>query len=568
MRKIFWLEVKVALLRPAGILLVAFSILISWANLSPPSITLEGFALSTAVLSSSLGGLFRTILLAIGAWSGILFSLFIAILAAGSFFSDLGCREVTWSTRRGTSPQAAGIRLAAITTVGTFLIVLGACFALFNPAIRETMVTAGWQYIPLYLAFAWIRIAVWIGITMFFFYLVRSRWAAIVITVMLQYAASLIVAETRMVSLLGLLHRNLISWNFVSPFAPLGIMPVVLFLQGLLVASLVIVLLGAALWVQRRLPELRGNKCYAAKVIVALGVLVAISSGGATIVALQNRVAPFTAAELWEGTAVFDRPYVWSRDFRLLFLPGEYAAIRLPPEASLPVWAEEVIDASKLHRHEGIEAMAIETSEVRTNIAPQSLFLIHPPGSPYPPEWEGMTQRFHRRIQPLLERAQLWKEQAEITFVWPAEVFFLGEPVPTEREVLVPIYSLTIARGNPDLWSFVWALTAASGLDELARCYLSMYLMTEIDTAEVEDVLAWLHEEAGGGPMREMQEAVQELKRSDREGMISLPCPGPEPLCRHIRRKPEAAKRVLYHWQQGEQLGHANYIRTLLEGDN
>lgn len=557
-----WIEVKAVVKQPAWILLAAFSAWVFWERLIP-AIRLESPLVGPMLPLSSLGEWSRAMLLALETWGGVMFAPVIVLLATGSFSSELGHQEVLLSTQRGSSLQLAGAKLMAITSIATFLIVIGAGVAVLNFSIRGTMVPAGWQYIPLYLAFTWIRITVWVALTMFFFSLIRSRWGATAIVVALQLAAYMIATQGRMSSFRELLHINLLSWNFVSPFAPLGIIPTAFFLQGLLMAGLVIVLLGASLWVRWRL--LGWQVSTSTKGAFVLGVLLAAGTGGAIIWELQNQIAPFTVTELWAERATLDRPYIWSKDFRHLVFPGEYIAVRLPVGAPLPAWVEKWTATKDLHRYDNVGAMILEKDAMEP-LAPQSLILIHSLEHPYPPELEGMVRRFRHEIQTLLERAQIWREEVKIIFAWPGEAFFFRDIFSTTEGLLVPVSLLS----EPDLWPwpFVWALTATSGLDELAKCYLSMYLMAGRYIEEVTGVLAWLHEEAEGQPLRKLEQARQALERIDeRETIrITMGCSGPAVLCRYVHMKPEAARRILDHWKQGEAMGHENYIRSLLEG--
>ncbi|MBC7318671.1 hypothetical protein H5T57_05460 [Candidatus Bipolaricaulota bacterium] len=118
-------------------------------------------------------------------------------------------------------------------------------------------------------------------------------------------------------------------------------------------------------------------------------------------------------------------------------------------------------------------------------------------------------------------------------------------------------------RALSEMWLFAWAMTASSGLDELARCYLTLYSVACCDKEKVEKSLIWLQNQATSPTLAEILQ-TQELK--EEEDIQVVVCEVFEPLCQYVQFNPEAARKILKHWQRGEDLGHENYIRMLLEG--
>ena len=299
------------------------------------------------------------------------------------------------------------------------------------------------------------------------------------------------------------------------------------------------------------------NKNASAKVAVVLGMLLTLTSAGGVVNELHSRIAPFTAAELWSGSATLSRPYIWSKDLRLLVSPGECMAVRLPPGSALPSWVRERANGEVLRRYD------IGTMVLEGRVVAQTLVLIYPTELSFPSELKGAVSHFKNEIQPLLNRGRLWNSPLKIMFAWPIEAFSPAEIYSTQEELIVPICFLSSVRSA--LWPFTWATTASSGLDELARCYLMLYLMAGRDKEGVEKALTWLQNQATGPTLTEMLESSGERPKEG-EDIIQVICKAPRPLCRYAQLNPEAARKILNHWQQGEELGHENYIRSLLEG--
>lgn len=562
MGRLIWLEVKASGRRPGWIFLAAL-----WAWIFAGGLigvpTLDRVSLGPARVPFSVGEWGRALLLALETVAGVIGALFVGLFATSSFAAELRHREALWHTKNGTTLQTIHARVVAITSVATFVLIFSSGFTAVNPYVRQTIVQAGWKYIPVYLVLAWFRIAVWVAFAAFLFHLTRSRWGTTLLVGALQSGWFLIVSlggESE--SFARLFHANLVAWNFVNPFLPLGAIPAAFLMQGLIVVGVVLTLSGATLLVRKNLPEWQGVRNLTAKAAVIAGAILVVGAGIGIVLSLNSRVAPFTASELWEGEAMLDRPYIWSKDLRLLVLPSPYAAIRLPPSSSLPAWAQELAKGGELRRYSNVGEMPLGVpSEDRLILAHQDLILIHPAANPYPSELNGAVQHFHDETQILVERARFWEAKTNVVIAWPEEAFSEGV-FALPQGLLVSVGFLQTPRRG--LWAYAWSLTAYSKLDELVRCYLGLYLMTSVDEAEVKNTLTLLQDEAEGRSLRELRTQLEQ------EGtLVTMVCPfSPfrEGLCEHVWMKPEAAKKVLEHWHQGEEMGHENYIRLLLEG--
>jgi len=541
---------KALLRRPGWVLLLAISAFFFSSMSTVPHFYLEPELPFTGIGRwpiFSLGEWGRAVLLMIGTYGSGLFVLFVAFLATGTFFPELIHREVVWATPRAGWVRLAGARVLAVSTVATFLICLGASAAFFNPINRELLVLAGAQYVPVYLLLVWIQILLWVTLSLLFLYLTRSRWVTLALVALLQVIWFL----TGIFSLipdpfLRLIQRSYLAWNFMGPFVPWGLVPTAYLLQGLTKVGVIVGLVGAAIVVRRSFPEWAGIELPCAKAALAAGVVLAVGAGAGTVWEIQRRTAPFPVEALWQwqGRIGFDRPYIWSRDGRLLFYPGEYMAVRLPEGAPLPAWVEELAVGKELHRYNVGEMIVWGSPD------PQSLILIHPPQRPYPAELAKAVQRFLRENQPLLERAQLWMKRPKIIFAWPEEAFWRRDIDPIPEGFVVPMFLLSW--WHPP--TAAWALAVASGVEGPARTYLGLYVKAAINPERVEEDLDRLR-------------ATAEGRKPDVPWHWREPWPMLPPWWNRDWGKLEAA-RILHHWQQGEELGHENYIRKLLEERN
>lgn len=549
MGRLLGLEIKTLLRRPVWLLLVAFVGYIFY--------TIESFAPRIYIglemplfdvwgVCRSVGELGRAILLTLETFGGLFLSLLTALMAMDSFAPELEHREILWASYNGTRLRFALAKLVAVSSFTVFVLALAACTAFLNPSAQETISLAGWQYLPLYLTLAWIRVALWVALAMFFFSLTRSRWATVFIVFALHMAWFGTAGIWWEPSLPRLLQRNFIAWNFISVFAPFGIIPRAFFLQGIMFTGIALALAGTALLVRRGFPEWAGLKILDAKAAVAGGVILALGAGWGVTQTMQAQTASFTAADLWDGEAVLDRPYIWSEDYRLLVYPGKYMAILLPPDTPIPGWVEQLATKEELRRHDNVKEIILNGHlGDEQSVASASLIQVYRTPDPYPRGLEKLAARYWQAVSPLVDQARPWlRTVPRLTVIWPEDVFPNHSPIVNGSEFRVCYASLCepIKAQQRDAVS---ALSHALAPDRLIETYLAAYLMMSIDEEEVGKALEWLRNRAEGGT-------------PDLEVLAGIGL--------HLYSwKPEEAAQVLQYWRQGEEMGHENYIRTLLE---
>lgn len=590
MGRLIWLEVKALLRRPVWIFLAAWAALV--LTYAPVFLWLEPeFLLAGPELEPkraplptmfsiwghrcfSVGDWGRAVLYGIGSLlrSGVVFHILIGFLTVGSFFSEFVHREVLWAMSRARGVRPVLAKLLAVSFVASFATFLGAGGALLRISAFETFVPAGGRFVPLYLILSWLQILLWTAISVFLFHLVYFRWATLGLIALIEVGGSFLLDYAHLTpgTFIELAARSYMSDYFVNPFAPFGVIPTAFFLRRVIQIGLVLALLGAAVWLRGRYPQWKGVRAIAPKVLLVLGILLVVGGGGTTLREIRSEVAPFALWELWEGRANLDRPYIWSKDARVLAVFGEYRVFRLPPTTPLPSWAKETARSREIHRYRAgiITGKEWANSEAGKVVgSPQDLVLIYPTGYPYPPELEGIVRLLRRQIvHPLVERAKLWqKEEPRIIAVWPDDFQSVGSVYAIPEGLLVFLSSFSLQYPLPWFWDVAWALTATSGMDELTRCYLTLFLIAGVDEGELKEALAWLQGEAEGRSLKEGEEILERLERGEVAEARGEFCRGPGLLCEHAWMKPEAAHQILEYWAQGEGLGHEKFIRSLLE---
>lgn len=561
-----WLEAVAILRRPLWLLLVAAAALAFYTGVGSlvPMVNLGQelpfLGLDRTIVSIGEWG--RALFLHLEAFGGVYLSLLVALLTMGSLTSEVAHREVLWSTSRGARLWHAGARLVAVASLATFALVLGACASFFSPTTRKVLVPAGWPYLPLYLGLVWGRVAVWVTLCMTLFSLTRSRLAAVFVVFAAQTAWFGTAAIWRDPSLLRLVHRSLVGWNFTSVFAPLGIIPVAFILQALGMVGLVLALLGGNTLVKWRYPEWAKENAQTATAFVVVGLIVAMGSLAGVVGKINSLVAPFTAAELWDGKAEWDRFYIWSADLRLLALPGDTTVLRLPPGAKTPRWAERL--GGEIWHLERVGGIILERDPWgrwwKDRTAEATLVLVSPAPTECPAELAGAWHRFRELVEPLIQRAGLWLEgHPRLALLWPEDPFvggYSGDQAClgtcyTHERLLVP-YPVLLSSDTRQQWEAAWALTQISGGDVPERVYLTMYLMAGVNQDELHRILRCLED-----VMSQKEWVVNPAIRPPYSTSFwSVPVPG---------REPKAALEILNYWRQGEAMGHEAFILKLSE---
>jgi len=234
MFRLIWLETQCCIRRPVWIVLVILSAILFYGGEVPdfePSLTRALTGIPRFPLAS-LGEWGRLVLLFGGSVVGGVFALFVSLMTMDSFHPEIVHRKALWSMPEAGKLRMAVAKVLAVTTFATGLVLLGALSALANPANREVLVTAGAAYVPVYFALTWLQISVWSAFSLFILYLTRSRWIALVAVTVFSVLWFVLGLMGVLGSSLGLLHRNYLSWSFVSPFAPTGLIPAMLALQA------------------------------------------------------------------------------------------------------------------------------------------------------------------------------------------------------------------------------------------------------------------------------------------------------------------------------------------------
>jgi len=592
MISLVWLEMKTILRRPSWAVLAGLVALIGLAAGSPapesPGFLLEATSHTSSLTSSaglspiaSLGEWGRFVLYLVGGVGPLATSLLTAVLLTSTLRPEMDHRQVLWTTPVSSRIWALATKPAAASLVAIFCVVLGASSVLLHPAVREVLVPAGLEYVPMYILLAWIHTLLWAAVSSCLFATTRSRWMTLACVVSLDVAWHFLLPSV--LSLWpqgGLVWASYATYQFVSPFAPFGILLVPFLLRGVTEAALAIGLIGVTSRVRARLPEWAHVRASAARALGIVGALIAVAAAGVSVWAIQRQIAPFTLWQLWQGQVESDRPYVWSNDGRLLVFPGRFTVVRLPVSSPVPDWVFGLLADRELRRYStrditvravdpAFEAMAPESSQEKTPPflrETQDLVMVYPAGRPHPAELGGMASRFLRQLRPLLTRAAYWqKAPSELLLVGPADFLSLETALPSPEVLLASAFTMSnAADGATKWWWIAWALAGTADLDEQARCYLTLFLMGGSYESQVRDVLAWLRDEAEGGSLDAEEQALTRLTQGETEVWVA--CGAPPPLCSVAWMNPLAAQRVLEHWERSEELGHEAYIRTLREG--
>ena len=554
-------ELKLLIRRPSLLIFtVAFGLLFFLGTIFDvtPSAELYWFSgVERRIIS--LGDWGRSILLFSSSGGAALFVALVAILSIGSFWPGIAHREVLWSTSRAITLRAAGAKIIAIGICATGLISISSLAAIFNTSVREIFVSAGSLYIPLYLILVWLQAVVWAVISTFLLYLTLSRWATVIIVIAIAYFWSMLGQYFPRIftPFIMLSYKSFLSWNFVGPFAPLGIVPSLLAVQALCLFGIALAIFAGMMLLPKRLPEWQKMRLPAAWVALVLGIVVFSGAMAKFIYQMRWWVAPF---ETFEAYAPFEplfahptkdgvlallsaRPYIWTKDGALIFYPANYAMVRLPLSFSpLPPWVEELAKGKTMRHYKNVD---ISEGSL---LGSCSLILIYPSGSPYPAELEGAMRSLRRKIQPLIERAVIWQKFLELVVTPPgAEIAFANVP-----EGLIVSFEVVTERwfGKFRWAQLAWELTKSSNLPDIERAYLCLYLLRDLDEEWFNKLLEELRLKAAG------------KLECPKDGWCG---PLPYPIWKSQWKEDEASL-ILAHWQRGEEMGHENYIRLLLQG--
>jgi len=556
MKKLAWLEMKSLARRPACIIFLgvfgSLFYFVGVPNIDPAFLRRysDFYLESRAVVS--LGEWGRLVLLFCSTYGAAFFAMLVSVLSVGSFWPEITHREPMWSTPRGMTLRTSGAKLLAVGAFVCSLIILSSVMTFFNPSNREAFTPVALLYCPLYFALMWVQAIVWAAISAFLLCATTSRWATVTIVTAIALlgtgAGQWFLEHFQQVPFAMLLYKSYLSWNFMGPFAPLGLVPTILALHALSLFGLAVAFFAGKMLVGKRFLEWQETRLPSIWAALGLGIIVLLGAGAGVIYETRFWKAPFEFREICYAMApetahLFEspdprltRPYIWTKDGAVIFYPAKHAMVRLPAFSPLPTWVKELARGKVVRRYEVVRAF----------LGRCALVLIHPPNTPYPAELEGAMRSFMLRINPLLERAAIWLDASEIIIAPPGAGVGRFESVPSGLLISIDALTGQFTRLLPH--SVAHTLSNALARDKSIRTYLTMYFVTSVDMREVEVALEWFHDRA--------EAKTPELKFF--AGMVLHP----------LSWKPEEAAQVLHHWQRGEELGHENYIRTLLEGGN
>lgn len=509
MKSVLVLEIKMAARRLWGVLFLAAFTLFFYGSQIPsvPLSSLEDFVTAGPRLVASFGEWGRYSLAILWNLGGV-HSLFVSLYVVASLRNESAHREPLWVMPLAGRVTVLGAKLLATGIWTTVLAILASAATFFNPQTRAVWTSSGWEYLPLYIALCLIQALTWAAISFFLFSLSRSHLLAV-------FGAVLAATAIPMLSVFPTLarttfYRSLISWNFVTPLSPLGVIPMVFGLQGVGLLGVMLISFAGGILVRKKLAEWQGVRLRSGWIVFWIGLVLTLGATVGTVYELKSWKAPFEVYECppWP---MWSRPYIWDAKGMLIFHPGRYTVMRTRPHL-LPPWAEELARSREM----------FQLPQERC-----SLVALYPKGQGFPPELRGVAVRF----QPLLKRAVLWGVEPKMVVV-PIS-FFEYTLEATKGFLFLPLdtVSSSLVRGVAS--SCAWALTAGLGIELPERAYLILYLLAGI--GEEKALLEDLHR--GKYP--------QDLPRFELSA--------------------EAIERILMHWRMGEEMGHENYISMLLQ---
>lgn len=553
MRHIFWLELKRALRSPLWLLIFVFVSGMFFTNLAgglAPQvyISLDRPLLGYERMIFSVGEWGRALFLILEMFGGVVLSLLTALITTSVLSIEPRYKEVLSVTPRSVEIRYTLARCVAISVFVFFIYVLGASVMFLNPLNRETIVIDGLWYLPIYFFITWLRILIWVVFAELFFVLTRSQWAPAAIVFALHAVSFGTAGIWGEPNLLRVLHRSFISWGFASVFAPFGLIPRLFVCQILMLGGLIFAVAGASLWLHKRFPEQVGVNLPWAKTAFFGGLLLSLGAISYMTSVIRANTAPFTAADLWEGEARLERPYIWTKDYRLLWFPGQYKTLVLPPNYTLPAWLDSSDQQVTLFETAG--SMILEGHLYREErIALAKLILIYPSQNPYPEELKIAIEQYIKAVYPMLKELSFMLERLpKPVFVWPEDLMPSSIPSIRNGEFL---FGPACILGTKDthITDAILAVSNALGVDRATRVYLLIYFYKRFlggkNEEEVDKALHWLSERAKGGK----PEPTKALRLFFHPASWTV----------------EEAQNVLNHWENGERLGHDNYIIMLLK---
>ncbi len=510
MRRVFVLEIKKAARRPWGwVFLAAFSFFFYVAEVPGVSpCLLQDLEATGPRLVTSFGEWGRLSLIILWIIGGA-YSLLVSLYMVASLREESLHREPLWVTPWAGSVRVSVTKLLAIGIWTTILAVLASTATFFNPQTREVWTPSGWEYLPLYMTLLLAQSLAWAAIVFFLFHLSHSRLLAtfgtVILTTTIPMLSSIVPNLLRTIS-----YRSLLSWNFVAPLEPLGLIPGLLALQGLGLLGTMLISFAGGILVQRRFVEWRGIQTAKSWLILGFGLVLTLGASVGLAYELGSWKAPFEVQGCVPWSR-WGRPYIWDAKGRLIFHPGKYTVI-MTRSHLLPLWAEELARSREMFQLPQEDCL---------------LVALYPKGQGVPLELQGAAARF----QPLLKRAALWGAELRLV-VMPSGFLAFGLEA-TKSFLFISQDEVSFSDVSWVASRLAWELTSDLKMDFPERVYLALYLLAAIDL------------EKG---------LLEELRRG--EYPPELPS---------YKTGKDAVQSILEHWQRGEKLGHENYIHVLLE---
>lgn len=539
--KLFWLEVKQLVRKPACLLFLgAFALIFYFGgvpSISPSLDTIGSEMYGELRQVVSIAEWARLGLLYCGSLGLSLFAALVFVLSIGVFWPEFALREVLWSAPGGSRWSTMAAKLLAVSTLAVLIVLVSSAAALLNPSSWESWSFGGYPYVPLYIGLLWLQGWVWATFAAFLLFATASRWISFIIFMAVAVVLPMVGLLFSKSSSLTLLYKILISWNFLGPYAPLGLVPWMLAWQTLILFAVVLLLFAGGRWARRRFWEWQEAWPLATSGLLGLASVVLLGAAAGLALGFSRWKAPIKAVDLYAISfepfpeRLLARPYIWTKDGTLIFHPGSFALVRLPLRAPMFMWVQELAQSKTVRRYE---------------VAHYSLVLLYPPDQLYPSELEGIVKKFVHKVEPLLKRAVVWQEEPQIVVLPPGahvKLKLVPQGFLVSSETILGPWPTNIL-----LEQCAWALTDIPGLSDAERVYLALYLLQGVDGEKVAACLDELH------------------RISTQSQRCSPPwlCPHlPHFLWRTEWTSQEAA-HILQLWQKGEEIGHEAHIRELL----
>ena len=487
----------------------------------------------------SVGEWGRALLLSLELFLAVPLSALTAFMIAPLLADEMEHRDALWSTPRAALIPAS--KVASATSLAWLCFVVGATAALANPSIRTQLSPAGWQWLPLLLALTWLRIALWTTGCAAAFYLGRSKWAAVGVVPIVQ-TLWFGLAAIGGTGTPALVHRELLAWGFLTPYAPLGVGAPQLAAQAALVVGAVLLLFGCAMWARGR----------ASASLRRLERSTAIPgfAGAAMVVALLAVYVSFTQRSIGSPThdaiACPAQEILWSERGALVQMPGAYSALRLPSSCETPAWFTSPRVGGFLRRFDDLPELL--SDEPGGQSVPDSLVVASLIPDPIPDELSRCVERYVEKIAPMVALASAWiPHPLDIVLIYPAEMLgFRSFARVVGTELWVNDVTLTASDAHLSA-DTAWALAERSSRSDETTAYFALVLMNAVD--------------------RELAESVVDALDSIRTSEQRSRWPYLPPDLRRIARAEGVAEAVLEEWELGERTGHAVRFRKLMQGE-